>query len=113
MKKLIIHGEVLLFELDKLPSNVKKIEIDKFVDKGIIVDSFENYNNEWWNNSQYKIIDMSPIIGGNYAPYLYMLNLTTKIYHLEPIGDNYKKIKEAMDFRFGEDSSNYKILSIS
>lgn len=89
---------------------------------GTVIDSYENYpDNEMWAKSEYKIIDMQKIIParerihrfGNvisisrgrakpftYAPFLYMKNQTTGVYHLEGIHPRCKTLYDAIKMRY-------------
>lgn len=92
---------------------VRKIGIDRLVKFGTVIDSYENYpDNEMWANSEYKIIDMSglmlpkKIVGRTiteyftYAPYLYMKNQTTGVYHLEGIHPRCRTLYDAIKMRY-------------
>lgn len=102
---------------------IKKAGIEKFIKKGEIIDSWENYpENEWWAKSEYKLIDMRKILVGriqksmwskrnikieyyDYAPFLFMKNQTTGEYHLEGVSPNCKNLYDALKMR-------YKILNL-
>ena len=103
--------------VDQRAMFIKKVGIDKFLDKGTIIDTYENYpENEWWAKSEYKLIDMKEIIPPTemideilnevkykpikYAPFLYMKNQTTGIYHLEGVHPNCKTLYEAIKMRY-------------
>lgn len=68
---------------------IKKYGIERTVQLGEEIDSWENhanaYNFEWYKKSEYKLIDMSKLFPGvRYMPYLYMKNQTVPgTYHLE------------------------------
>lgn len=109
---------LLIQNADVKAEFVKKIGIDKFVEFGTVIDSYENYpDNEMWVKSEYKIIDMHKIIPpkeifdhwGNYignakpykyAPFLYMKNQTTGVYHLEGIHPRCKTLYDAIKMRY-------------
>lgn len=122
---------LLLDNADVKAEFIKKIGIDKFVELGTAIDSYENYpDNEMWAKSEYKIIDMHEIIPprklvdrwgnkqGNskpyeYAPFLYMKNQTTGAYHLEGIHPRCKTLYDAIKMRYnGLNISNYEIKDI-
>ena len=98
---------------------LRKIGIDKFIDEGQIIDSWEYYddslpNYQWWKKSEYKVIDMHKLFPGVVsAPHLYMKNQTTGVYHLEPVAPTVKTISDALTDRFGGiKESEYIIMSI-
>lgn len=108
---------------------IKKAGMEKFIEKGEIVDTWENYpDNEWWAKSEYKLIDMSEITvqeivkyrtGENvfkyyrYAPYLCMKNQTTGEIHMEGVSPDCKDLYDALKMRYDLlDLSEYKIEDI-
>ncbi len=109
---------------------IKKAGIGKFVKKGKVIDSWENYpDNEWWAKSEYKLIDMASVIGTefnrnpqggywyvqafDYAPYLCMKNQTTGEYHLEGVSPNCRDLYDALKMRYsGLDLPCYEIKDI-
>lgn len=110
---------------------IRKIGLERLVEFGIVVDSYENYpDNEMWAKSEYKIIDMHKVIPpkrfvdrfGNlqgkpklfkYAPYLYMKNQTTGTYHLEGLHPRCKTLYDAIKMRYnGLNIDNYEIKGI-
>ncbi len=80
---------------------IRKYGIERMASMGKEVDTYENYNDEWWTNSQYKIIDMSPIFTHkSYCPYLYMKNQTVDgVFHMEGVHPDCKTLKDALEFR--------------
>jgi hypothetical protein len=107
---------------------IMKAGMERFLKQGTVVDSFENYtsrenNKGTWLESQgnykhvmlseYKLIDMGKLIGLEKAPYLYMKNQTTGVYHLEAVDKKCKTIKEALDFRYELDFNEFEIESIA
>ena len=87
---------------------LKKYGMDRMVKHGVVVDSHDKYDDEWYHKSEYKLIDMGNILSEagylvTYAPYLYMRNQTTGTYHLEGVHPNCRTVKEAMKFRMGVD----------
>ena len=94
---------------------IRKYGIDRMVDIGVVIDTYQNYTNEWWAKSEYKVIDMSPIFTTvKFAPHLYMKNQTTGIYHLEALTPDCKILKDAFSkARWnGRDIEQYKTLDI-
>ena len=106
---------------------VKKIGINRLIELGTVVDSYENYpDNEMWAKSEYKIIDMSNLklakvvsnVGKalkffEYAPYLYMKNQTTGVYHLEGLHPRCKTLYDAIKMRYnGLNIKDYDIKDI-
>ena len=122
---------MLLKNADIKAEFVKKIGIDKLIELGTVVDSYENYpDNEMWAKSEYKIIDMHEIIPPRkiidrfgklqgkqkpfkYAPFLYMKNQTTGVYHLEGLHPRCKTLYDALKMRYnGLNINNYEIKGI-
>ena len=109
---------------------IKKAGIEKFIEKGEIVDTWENYpDNEWWAKSEYKLIDMREFFvkeihfdhlnreirheNYNYAPFLCMKNQTTGEYHVEGVSPDCKDLYDALKMRYDLlDLSEYKIEDI-
>lgn len=96
---------------------IKKIGIEKFIERGEIIDSYENYpDNEWWTKSEYKLIDMKNILiqrqeisergrilknrHYTYAPFLCMKNQTTGDYHLEGVSPDCHNLYDALKMRY-------------
>ena len=82
---------------------VRKFGVERMLDHfGKKVDTFENYNHEWWNKSEYELWDMASAFDGvSYAPHLKMLNQTTKIWHVEAVSPNCSNLSDAIKERFG------------
>ena len=94
---------------------IKKVGIEKFIEKGILIDSYRNYpENEWWAKSEYRLIDMKEILvkkivtwGSktkiekfDYAPFLCMKNQTTGDYHLEGVSPDCRNLYDALKMRY-------------
>lgn len=94
---------------------VLKAGIERFLDLGKKIDTYENYDQEeqpWWWKSQYELWDMSAIFSSiKYAPHLKMLNQTTGIWHLEPVSPKSRKLPDALKERF--DGRDLKIVEIA
>jgi hypothetical protein len=122
---------LLLQNADIKAHFVKKIGVDRLVEFGTVVDTYENYpDNEMWAKSEYKIIDMHEFIPPRrivnqwgyvirtakpftYAPFLYMKNQTTGIYHLEGIHPRCRTLYDAIKMRYNElNIKNYDIKDI-
>ncbi len=84
---------------------VRKVGIERFLDQGKVIDTYTSYDkdiHDWWHASEYELIDMSVLFSTlNYAPYLKMVNQTTKIFHMEGVSPDCKTIGEALKERFG------------
>jgi len=109
---------------------IKKAGITRFIKKGKIIDTFENYpENEWWAKSEYRLIDMVNVINANrrqnppnrlvfadnftYAPYLCMKNQTTGDYHLEGVSPDCRNLYDALKMRYKDlDLPSYEIKDI-
>ena len=106
----------------------QKIGTDKMLQYGKVVDTYENYpHNEMWAKSEFKIIDMHKIVPAKsltlwfrdlssdytYAPFLYMKNQTTGVYHLEGLHPGCKTLYDALKMRYnGLNINNYEIKGI-
>ena len=110
---------------------VEKVGFEKLFKFGILIDTYENYpENEMWAKSEYKIIDMHKIIPPrrkqsqvgasmgiaerfSYAPFLYMKNQTTGVYHLEGLHPRCKTLYDALKMRYnGLNIKDYDIKDI-
>lgn len=86
---------------------VRKAGIERFLELGKLVDSHSNTkykgkDYEWWHKSEYELWDMSKLFSSlDYAPYLKMLNPTTKVWHMEGVSPACRTLKEAIKERFG------------
>ena len=93
---------------------ILKCGADRFVDRANIVDTYDKYKYPWWKESEYKLIDMSPLIDElGYAPYLYMKNQTKEIYHVEPVGVGCKNLIDAWISRYGVHPNEVEIEWVS
>ena len=86
---------------DQRAEGVRKLGIERLVKFGKVLDTYKNYNDEWFHKSQYELIDMSPIFTAiKYAPYLKMLNQSVPgVWHLEAVSKDCKTVQDAVDFR--------------
>lgn len=84
---------------------VRKVGIERFLESGKKVDSYEQYDGpeyQWWHNSQYELWDMASMFSNlTYAPFLKMQNQTTKIWHMEGVSPGCRTIQDAVKERFG------------
>lgn len=128
---LKIEDFLLLQNADAKAVFIGKFGIDRLVEFGTVVDSYENYpDNEMWTKSEYKIIDMHKVIPPQeifdylgyyigkakpykYAPFLYMKNQTTGVYHLEGLHPSCKTLYDALKMRYnGLNIRNFEIKDI-
>lgn len=93
---------------------VRKYGVERMLDLGKKVDSFENYDQEeqpWWWKSEYELHDMAILFEGlEYQPYLKMKNQTTGIWHVEAVSPACRTLKDAIKERFG---GEMKIVAIA
>lgn len=76
---------------------VRKFGIERMLNFGKKIDSYENYDNEWWSKSEYEIWDMKSLFPSiEYAPHLKMLNQTTKVWHVEALPPDVRNLEQAM-----------------
>ena len=109
---------------------IKKMGLENFLNLADVVDTYKNYpENDWWAKSEYKLVNMKNMIAKivekeangklrqiyyyDYAPFLYMKNQTTGVYHLEGIHPSCKTLYDALKMRYnGLDIKNYDIRDI-
>jgi len=90
---------------------VRKIGVERLLDMGSKVDSYEAHSDEWWHKSQYELWDMHNLFPNvEYAPHLKMLNQTTKIWHVEAVSPSCRTIEDALKDRYGR---NVDIIEIA
>lgn len=84
---------------------VRKVGIERFLEKGKLVDTYKNYSGdeyEWWHKSEYELWDMASMFDGlEYAPYIKMVNQTTGIFHMEGVSPACRTVADALKERFG------------
>ena len=78
---------------------IRKYGIERMVSLGKSIQKLTDYTDDWFNQSEYELINMGGIYGINYAPHLKMKNLTTGIYHLEGVHPDCKTIEHALNWR--------------
>lgn len=78
---------------------IRKYGIERMVGLGKVIETVENHENDWFNKSEYQLIDMGSIYGRKYAPHLKMKNLTTGIYHLEGVDPSCRTVEQALKWR--------------
>jgi hypothetical protein len=94
---------------------IRKIGVERMVGLGRVVDTWENYSEDWWTKSEYQLVDMSPIFTTlKYAPYLKMKNQTLGVYHLEPVAKECRTVKDAIRLTRwkGRDPDDYRTVNI-
>jgi hypothetical protein len=80
---------------------VRKVGVERMLDTGKKIDSYTNYKQKWWKNSQYELWDMANLFEGvEYAPHLKMLNPTTKVWHVEAVSPECRTLADAIKERF-------------
>jgi hypothetical protein len=83
---------------------IRKFGIERMLELGVLVDSYKNYDKEWWTKSEYELFDMAKVFPGiSYAPHLKMVNQTTKVFHVEAVSPACNTITQALKERFGGD----------
>jgi hypothetical protein len=94
---------------------VRKVGIERFLDKGKKMDTYENYDQEenpWWWKSEYELVDMAAMFESlDSAPYLKMVNQTTGIFHLDGVSPSCTTLAAAIKERFG--GRDMKIVNIA
>jgi len=92
---------------------IRKYGMDRMASMGKVIDTWKNYkSNKWWVESEYELIDMSPIFESiKFAPHIKMKNLTTGIYHMEAVAPDNDTLEKAMKFR-QNDRDNLNTINI-
>jgi hypothetical protein len=81
---------------------VTKIGVEQLLHLGKKIDTYENYEEEWWTKSQYELWDMHKLYPGiDFAPHLKMMNQTTNVWHVEAVSPSCRTIKDALKDRLG------------
>jgi len=81
---------------------VRKFGIDRMLEFGKKLDTYQNYDEHWWTESKYELYDMCCLFDGvGYAPHLKMTNQTTGVFHVEAVSPNCKTIRDAVNERLG------------
>lgn len=79
---------------------VRKFGVERMLGMGKKIDSYEQYNKEWWTRSQYELWDMHCLFEGvPYAPHLKMLNQTTGVWHVEAVSPDCITLEDAVKER--------------
>lgn len=79
---------------------VRKFGVERMLGMGKKIDSYEQYNEEWWTRSQYELWDMHCLFEGvPYAPHLKMLNQTTGVWHVEAVSPDCITLEDAVKER--------------
>lgn len=87
---------------DQKTEFVRKFGVERMLELGKKLDSYENYNETWWTRSEYELWDMSCLFSGvNYAPHLRMLNQTTGVWHVEAVSPKCRTLADAVKERLG------------
>lgn len=83
---------------------VRKLGIERFKEKGRMIDSYKNYDKKthnWWYKSEYELWEMESLFDGlSSAPYLSMKNQTVEIYHFEAVSPSCNTLQKAILERF-------------
>jgi len=81
---------------------IRKFGVENMLHMGKKVDTFKNYDVEYWTKSEYELWDMACLFTSkNYAPYLKMKNQTTHVWHVEGVSPKCRTLGEAIKERFG------------
>lgn len=83
---------------------VKKLGIERMLSMGRKIDTYKNYNKNWWTLSEYELYDMAKLFtSAPFAPHLKMLNQTTGVWHVEPVSPACTTLEDAIRERLGGD----------
>jgi hypothetical protein len=82
---------------------VRKVGIERMLETGKKIDSYEKYDDKMWKKSQYELWDMAHLFTNvQFAPHLKMLNQTTGIWHVEAVSPDCTNLQKAIAFRLGD-----------
>lgn len=82
---------------------IRKVGVERMLEMGKKIDSYEKYKQKMWTKSQYELWDMAVLFPGvPYAPHLKMLNQTTGVWHVEAVPPNCRNLKDAIFERVGD-----------
>ena len=86
---------------DQRAEGIRKLGIERLCKYGKVLDTYKNYNQEWFTKSKYELIDMAPIFKTiSYAPYLKMENQSVPgVWHVEAVSKECKTLQDAINFR--------------
>ena len=91
---------------------VKKYGVERMLELGTKIDTYENYDEEWWTKSEYELWDMKNLfVGVKFAPHLKMLNQTTRVWHVEAVSPRCRSLQDAIKERFR--GRELEVISIS
>lgn len=101
--KLVVSDYNELKNADHKMEFVRKYGVERMLEMGTKLDSYEKYpNEEWWRKSEYELWDMKVLFPGvSFAPHLRMTNQTTGTYHVEAVSPKCRTLPEALKERFG------------
>jgi hypothetical protein len=87
---------------DQKTEFVRKFGVERMLELGKKVDSYEKYDDVWWSKSEYELWDMACLFQGvRYAPHLPMTNLTTGVFHVEAVSPQCRTLADAVKERLG------------
>jgi hypothetical protein len=87
---------------DQKTEFVRKFGVERMLELGKKIDSYDKYSDEWWNKSEYELWDMSCLFQGvSYAPHLKMVNQTTNVFHVEAVSPQCRTLADAIKERLG------------
>lgn len=97
---LTVEDYSRLDNADQKMEFVRKFGVERMLGMGKKIDSYEQYNKEWWTRSQYELWDMHCLFEGvPYAPHLKMLNQTTGVWHVEAVSPDCLTLEDAVKER--------------
>lgn len=87
---------------DQKTEFVRKFGVERMLSFGTKLDDYTNYNEEWWNRSEYELWDMKALFPGvRYAPHLKMTNQTSGVFHVEAVSPSCLTLADAIKERLG------------
>jgi hypothetical protein len=99
---------------DQKAEFIRKVGVERMIDLGTKLDSYENYNKPMWTKSQYELYDMAAIYEGvPYAPHLKMQNQTTGVWHIEGVDPKCRTLEDAIRFRLNDPNGELEIMEIA
>lgn len=100
---------------DQRAEGIRKLGIERLASQGKVVDTYKNYDDEWFEKSRYELIDMASIFKSHkHAYYLKMQNQSVPgLWHLEGVAPSCDTLDKAVRWRLKvKEDSKYKIMEI-
>ncbi len=91
---------------------INKYGIEHMCELGEVVDTYENYSDEWYHKSEYQLLNMGGLFDQELNLFLKMKHQTMDMFCLEGVENDCKTITEALSYRAEVDMDEYEIIDI-